>query len=355
MKDFASDFFACVQYVRERRVRMPAIALRVQEFTVQEESIPTLRVHERTFRESIETFVRATCCKYRVKRANVEDIEQEAFAQIMASIASFQPEKGEFDKWSRGVARNVILRHLRDAKRYSENFSEYHSNMDEHPAPAPSPERCVQRLQARWRLSSAADGLSEKQAEILMLHAVDGLSHKDIGSELEITEGASQKCYQRARNRMAQCIAKDAHCVLPPVETSCNDVSAPNGAASQWRDPGKWSHYSGQIAAAIIAFLMFVTSNSAVQQRASITGKIPTGSYAAMYQHDKHIVALDKLVAYRAVPMAKPEPASLPSVRAVPLPKRFVGKPTPVKLPVPTYEPAAPPILHRQPVRSIEH
>ena len=335
---------------------MPAIALRVQEFTVQEDSLPALRVHERTFRESIETFVRATCRKYCVKRANVEDIVQEAFAQIIASIASFQPEKGEFDKWGRGVARNVILRHLRDAKRYAENFSEYHSNMDEHPAPAPSPERCVQRLQARWRLSSAADDISEKQAEILMLHAVDGLSHKEIGSELKITEGASQKCYQRARNRMALCIAGETLCVMPPVETSCNDVSVPNAATSQSFDPSKLSHYTGQIAAAIIAFLMFVPSNSAVLPRASISGKIPTGGRIAMYQNDKQIVALDKLGAYRAVPMAKPEPASLPSVRAIPAPKTFVGKPTPVKqsVPLPTYEPAAPPILHRQPVRPID-
>jgi len=334
---------------------MPAIALRVQEFTVQGESIPALRVHERTFRESIETFVRATCRKYRVKCANVEDIVQEAFAQIMASIASFQPEKGEFDKWSRGVARNVILRHLRDAKRYAENFSEYHSNMDEHPAPAPSPEMCVQRLQARSRLSSASQRLTDQQAEVLMLHAVDGMSHKEIGTELEIEEGASQKRYQRARNRIAQCIAGETLCAMPPVETSCNDVSAPNGAASQWRDPGKWSHYSGQIAAAIIAFLMFVPSNREAQPRASISREIPTGSEAAMYQRDKQIVAPDKLVVYPSVPMAKPEPASLPSVRVVSVPKKFVGKPTTVKLPVPRYEPAAPPILHRQPVRPIEH
>ncbi len=333
---------------------MPAIALRVQEFTVQEDSTPALRVHERTFREGIATFVRATCRKYCVKRANVEDLVQEAFAQIIASIASFQPEKGEFDKWGRGVARNVILRHLRDAKRYAERFAEYDPNMDEHAAPEPSPERCVQRLQARCRLSSASLRLTDQQAEILMLRAIDDMSHKEIGTELEIEEGASQKCYQRARNRMAQCIAAETLCVMPPVDTSCNDVSVPNGEAAQWRDAGKLSHYTGQITAAIIAFLMFVPSNSAVQPRASITGEIQTGHGRAMYQYDKQIVAPDKPIEYRAVPMGKPEPASLPSVRAVPARTRGADKPTyvPQSVPEPPYTPAVHPVGHRQPKKN---
>ena len=182
---------------------------------------PALRVHELTFRDGIAAFVRIKCRKLRVRRVFVEDLIQESLAEIVSSIASFRIEKGGFDKWGRGVALNVIRRHIRDAKRYAERFSEYHPNVDEHPAPAPSPERCVLQTQARCRLSSAAQDLTDQQAQILLLHVVDDLSHKEIGSELEITEEASQKCYQRARNRMVQCIADELLSVMPPFDTVC--------------------------------------------------------------------------------------------------------------------------------------
>ena len=305
-------------------------------------------IEEFAFRDDIVNYVTNLCRRYRIKRPDVDDLVQEVLIAIMASVAKYQPEKGAFDKWARGIARNIIYRYLRDKTRYAAMFCEVHPNVDEYAAPELSPESSMQETQARCRLSSAANNLTEKQATILMLHVVDDMSHKDIATELKTTEEASQKCYQRARNRMAQCIAEEARCVMPTIETSCSDVSVPNGTASQWFDPSKWSHYSGQIAAAIIAFLMFVPSNREVQPRASITGELPTGHGHAMYEHDKQIAPLDKLVEYRAVPMAKPEPASMPSVRAMPAPKTFVGKPTPVKpLPLPPYKQPVTPTKHR--------
>ena len=286
---------------------------------------PAHRVQERTFREGIASYVKVLCREGRVRRDNVEDLVQEALTQIVASIASFQPEMADLDTWGRGVARNVVRRYLRDAKRYAARFSEYHSNMDEHPVNAPSPERCVQRIEARCLLSSAAQSLSDRQVDILMLHAVDGLSHKEIGSKFEIEEGACQKRYQRARNHMAQCLAGEILSVMPSIDTSCNDVSAPNDNASQFFDWAKWSHYSGQMGAAIIAFFLFLPA----QSLASVTGEIKTVSERVIYQQDKPSVTPDKPAAYPDVLSGKPEPASLPSVRATPARTKSMGKPTP--------------------------
>jgi len=289
---------------------------------------PALQVQELTYRQGITTYVEAICRQSRVKRANVEDLVQEALTQILVSVASYQAEKGDIEKWGRGVARNVVRRHLRDAKRHAARFSEYDPNMDEHAAREPSPEQCMQRNQVRCRLSNAADGLTEQQTEILMLHVVDDLSHREIGTELEITEGASQKCYQRARNHMAYCLAGEVLSVMPPIETSCNDVSVPNDIASQRPEWNKWAHYTGQITAAIIAFVLFLPSNPPVQSRAVVTGEIKIEQYRVMYRQDKQIVAPEKPGVYPYVLEGKPKPASLPSVRADPARKKIEGKPT---------------------------
>lgn len=310
-------------------------------------------IEEFAFRDDIVNYVTNLCRRYRIKRPDVDDLVQEVLTAIVASVAKYQPEKGAFDKWARGIARNIIYRYLRDKTRYAAMFCEVHPNVDEYAAPESSPESSMQATQARRRLSSAANCLTEKQAEILMLHVVDDMSHKDIATKLKTTEEASQKCYQRARNRMAQCIAGEARCVMPTVETSCNAISVPNDATSQWFDPSKWSHYSGQIAAAIIAFLMFVPSNSAMQARASITGKIPTAGGIAMYQRDKQFCTSDKLVVSPNVPMGKLEPATLPSVHVVPARTKFVGKPTPVQpsVPEPSFTPTVRPVGHRRPTK----
>ncbi len=296
---------------------------------------PALRVQELGFREGMTSYVHAICRRNRVKRANVEDLVQETMAQIMASIASYRPEQNDLEKWGRGVARNVVRRHLRDAKRYAERFSEYHSNMAEHPAHEPSPERCLQRKQARCRLSTVANELSERNAQVLMLYVVDEMSHKEIGAELEITEGASQKCFQRARDYLASCLVDDALCVLPPFETSCNDGSVSNDIASQWFDWGKWSHYTGQITATILAFVLFWPTNEPTKHHAYVAGTITTSSAYAMYRHDKPSVTPDKLDVVPDVTAGKPKPASLPRVQAVPGRTKVVGKPTPIRPLVP--------------------
>lgn len=292
-------------------------------------------------RKEIAKYVHKLCRVWKVSRGEVNDIVQDAWAAILASTASFRPDKGTVNQWACGVARNVTRRHIRDAKRYAERFSEYHPNVDNHAAPEPTPEECVQLKEAHCTLSKAVEELSSQQTKVLIAHVVHDLSHGDIGENLGITEAASQKCYQRARNHMAECLDDEALCVMPPAATNCNDVSLPNGATSQWLDPNKWSHYSGQIAAAIIAFLLFVPSNRTAQLPASITGRIQTTARLAMYRFDNQNLASDKPAVYPNVPMGKPEPASLPSVRAVSTPTTVKDKPLYIQqsVPLPPYKP----------------
>lgn len=306
-------------------------------------------IDDLTFRDEIVKYVTAKCLRWRVKRADIDDLVQEVFAQIIASIATFRPEKGTFDKWARGIARNVIRKYLRDARQYVECFSEYHPNVDEHAAPDPSPERCEQRREARCSISNAVEKLDPKQAQVLELFVLDDMSHRDIGQTLNMSESASQKCYQRTLNKLAQCIDVDLLSAMPPIVSGCDEPASTHNVGSRWHER---SHYAGQVAAAIAAFLLFIPPNQTTVSHASVIGKISTTGIvqnALMYQQDKRSVRQDEPAVHHGAPVGKPEPASLPSVHVVPARTRVVDKPAPIQqpLPQPSFKPTVRPSAHR--------
>ena len=327
---------------------MPAPALRFEA--------PTF---EPTFVASITNYVTVTCHRYRVRRVDVEDVVQEALTKIVARIATFRPEKGEFDAWARGVALNVIRRYSRDAKRHGEHFSEHYPNVDDYATHAPSPERCVQRKQAHRSISNALKNLTAQQASVVVLFDIDDLSHKEIGNDLDITEAASHTCHKRAHKRLAQCLDRELLSVMPPFLTSCNDPRSSNESISSNEIGSRWtqrSHYVGQIVAAILAFLTFVPLNQTSQMRASMTGEtrvLGAMQNAVMYRSDKLIGVHDEPTVFRDAPSVKPEPASTPSVHNVSTPAKVGDKQTYLQdlAPLPPFKPTESTTAHLPPGR----
>ena len=311
------------------------------------------RLEEPTFRESIANYVTVTCHRYRVRRVDVEDVVQEALTKIVACIATFRPEKGEFDAWARGVALNAIRRHLRRAKRHGAHFSAYHSNVDDYATHTPSPERCAQRKQAQCSISNALKTLTAKQASVVVFFDIDDLSHKEIGNDLNITEAASHMCHKRAHKRLARCLDRELLSVMPPFLTSCNEPISGNDIASRWTER---SHYTGQVVAAILALLSFVPLNQTPQMHESMTGEIRVLGHvqnAVMYRSDERADVHDERRVLRDAPSVKPEPAPLTSVRAVSTPTRPVDKRTSPRdlAPLPPYKHIPDALDHRLPDR----
>ncbi len=146
-----------------------------------------LRLDEPTYCESITNYVAAMCPRFGIRRADIKYIGQEVLLNIVASFKTYQLEKGEFDKWARGVALNVIRNHARGARRDVTMFCEYHPNVEHYATLEHSPEYCARKTEARRAISNAAEPLSTLKAQILVLHVVDGMTHKDIANELQIS------------------------------------------------------------------------------------------------------------------------------------------------------------------------
>ena len=311
---------------------------------------PSLRFEAPTFEplfvESLTSYVTLKCRAYRVRREDVFDVVQEALTTIFASVRMFRPEKGDFDTWARGVARNVIRRHLRRAKRYGDHFSEYHPNVYDYPAHESSPERCAQRQEARNSIAKALEKLTAQQTSVVICFDIDEMSHIEIANDLHITQDASQMCHKRAHIRLARCLDRELLSVMPPFLTGCNDPGSSDESISSNEIGSRWtqrSHYVGQVVAAILAFLTFAPLNQAPQSHASMTGEIrvlgPIQT-AVMYRTDKHLTVHDEPAVFRDAPSVKPEPASLPSVRDVATPAKVGDKQTYVHdlAPLPPYK-----------------
>lgn len=286
---------------------------------------PLELVERPAFRTVIVPYVAYACRQGRVKRADFDDIVQQIWFEVAMSIPSFQPEKGTFDNWVRCIALNVIRHHVRGKKRYDKRFCEYLPSVKEHPALDPSPERCLQRKQARFALSNLLDGLPEQQANVLLLHAVEDLSHGEIGEAVGISESASQKCFQRTRDKMAECLSTELLSAMPPFVTGCDE---PTSHDFRWHE---WSHYSGQILVAVLAFLSFIPSNRVPHSRALPMDEITTivtSKTNAMSQRDKPSDVPDEPSVLSDTACGKPAPASLPSVPVVATPTSVSDKPT---------------------------
>jgi hypothetical protein len=62
-----------------------------------------LQVDESTFHAYIEKYAVDLCRRWRIPRGEVDDVVQEVWTEILASLASFRPD-GDFSNWTRGIA-----------------------------------------------------------------------------------------------------------------------------------------------------------------------------------------------------------------------------------------------------------
>lgn len=233
----------------------------------------------------------------------------------------------------------MICHHVRDKGRYTKRFCEVHPGVNDPVTAEPSPERHLQRKQARCAISNALDRLSGQQAEVLLLHVIADLSHKEIAEKTGMTESAIQKCFQRTRDKLAECISDEHFCAMPPFVTSCDEPPV-RQVPSRWPE---WSHYSGQIVAAVMALSCFVPLHRAPRAGESTIGELRTIVSVkpdSMYHRDKPSVVHDERKVLSDCPSGKPEPASLRGVQAVPVRTSVADKPASFR------EPPLPPFKH---------
>ncbi len=124
---------------------------------------------------------------------DAEDILQETYLKAWTSADKYQP-KGSAMSWLLTIAKNLSLMKIRDRKKTDELEPEEW-------AAIPAPDDRVS-AEDREVLNKALKILAEDERQIVMLHAVGGLKHREIADLLDIRPSTILSKYSRALKKL---------------------------------------------------------------------------------------------------------------------------------------------------------
>ncbi len=129
------------------------------------------------------------CLKYAPNYTEAEDILQDAFMTIFDKIDQYK-SKGSFEGWLKRIAINTALQRYRKPAVFrlvnEENLNIVDVAVDEESIPLDFLLKIIQELPDRYRM-------------VFNLYVLDGYSHKEIATLLNISQGTSKSNLARAR------------------------------------------------------------------------------------------------------------------------------------------------------------
>ena len=127
-------------------------------------------------------------------RERAEDVMQETFIQLWNSAASYVPRGKDPLPWLLGIAKNLALRRIR-----TDSLSV--SMPEEHTEPADPLDHYL-AAENKIVLRAVIATLSEEEQQIVMLHAVSGLKHREIADLLDMPLSTVLNKYRRSLQKL---------------------------------------------------------------------------------------------------------------------------------------------------------
>lgn len=129
---------------------------------------------------------------------DTKDIMQDTYLKIRAAAHLYLPQ-GKPMAWVYTIARNLSLNHIKQSSRFSDNEEWFEGD---------SAYACVEDPTDRLVLESALQLLNVEERSILLLHAVSGVTHREISRDLGIPLSTALSRYHRALKKLRQHLQK---------------------------------------------------------------------------------------------------------------------------------------------------
>jgi RNA polymerase sigma-70 factor (ECF subfamily) len=126
------------------------------------------------------------------------EFTQDTFIRAFERLGGFRGDSA-LATWLHAIAVSVVLNGLRRRKRKRE------VELDEAPPLSVGPAPVEPNL--RRRLKQAIDALSERYRLVFVMHDIEGYTHEEIGSALQVATGTSKAMLFRARARLREQLA----------------------------------------------------------------------------------------------------------------------------------------------------
>ena len=125
------------------------------------------------------------------RRDRADEIAQETWLVAVRHVRRFDPHRGSFLDWLRGVAANVLRNYLRQERR---RLGREHAV-----ARGDASDLRDERWEQNYRVAAALDALPERQEAVLRAKYRDGLSVDEIASMWNESVKAVESLLSRAR------------------------------------------------------------------------------------------------------------------------------------------------------------
>ena len=144
-----------------------------------------------------------------------EDILQEVCCRAFDGFAEFDPRKGNFRSWIFGIAHNVLRENLRRIGRNRETriAPEKWPSLASLPDDATSISQRIVRDENLKAFVAQLEKLGEDERRLLLYRGLEGMSHAEIASLLDVSLDAVEKRWQRLLKKI-RAISSEASVVL---------------------------------------------------------------------------------------------------------------------------------------------
>jgi RNA polymerase sigma factor (sigma-70 family) len=153
------------------------------------------KAQEKLYRQ-LYGFAMNIAMRYALDEQDAAAILSQAFVKMFRSIAAFDATKGTMHSWLKKIIINEALDHIKLRSRFS---SQEMTAADE----PVIPNEAIQKTDAAAILQLIRQ-LPPATHAVFVLYAIDGYTHKEVASRLNISEGTSKWHLSEARKFLQQ-------------------------------------------------------------------------------------------------------------------------------------------------------
>lgn len=141
---------------------------------------------------------------------DAEDTAQEVFIQVFESIGSFK-EESKFSTWVYRITVSKAMDHIRKKKR-KKRFAFIQSLYGKEDGPMIEPPDffhpgvSIENKENATALFKAINQLSENQKTAFVLSRMEGLSYREIGEIMNLSDSAVDALLQRAKKKLQEAL-----------------------------------------------------------------------------------------------------------------------------------------------------
>lgn len=145
----------------------------------------------------------SVCFRYSRNMADAEDILQEGFIKVFRKINEFKGI-GSFEGWLRRIMVNTAINHYKSNLKHSFH-DEYVDNKHDKAEDLDMSEKIfIEKKVDHEQILKLVQNLPEGYRMVFNMYVIDGMNHREIAKELNISENTSKSQLFKARRTLKQ-------------------------------------------------------------------------------------------------------------------------------------------------------